>query len=200
MGASVALAAALPPGAPARQPRPQAQELSISADNLAFSTSTLTATESASVMVHFTNNEASVPHSFAVYPVSSSSSPLAPGSAGSPCTGPCSYDVSFTAPAAGTYFFRCDVHPTQMTGQFVVEAAAQQPAATATQAGAPEPTDAAPTLASGATQAATVVSGVPAAGSGPPDGGDLDWWPVFLALPAAALLGSGWLLRLRRRG
>jgi hypothetical protein len=29
-------------------------------------------------------------------------------------------DTVFTTPAAGNYFFRCDVHPTSMTGTFTV--------------------------------------------------------------------------------
>jgi plastocyanin len=29
-------------------------------------------------------------------------------------------EVVFAKPAAGTYFFRCDVHPTIMTGNFIV--------------------------------------------------------------------------------
>ena len=39
-----------------------------------------------------------------------------------PIPGPISQDFQFTAPAAGKYFFRCDVHP-QMNGTVLVEAA-----------------------------------------------------------------------------
>jgi plastocyanin len=36
-------------------------------------------------------------------------------------TGPTTTTYTFTAPSTpGSYFFRCDVHPTQMTGTFVV--------------------------------------------------------------------------------
>ena len=37
------------------------------------------------------------------------------------CAAPCTKDVTFTAPAPGEYFFRCDVHPTQMTGKLIVQ-------------------------------------------------------------------------------
>lgn len=37
-------------------------------------------------------------------------------------TGPATTTYTFTAPSTpGTYFFRCDVHPTVMTGQFIVQ-------------------------------------------------------------------------------
>jgi len=37
-------------------------------------------------------------------------------------TGPRQVEYGFVAPTApGNYFFRCDVHPDQMTGTFVVD-------------------------------------------------------------------------------
>ena len=35
--------------------------------------------------------------------------------------GPEMDDTVFDIPAAGEYFFRCDVHPTLMTGTFTVQ-------------------------------------------------------------------------------
>jgi len=148
------------------------------------------------VTVHFTNSDSGLPHSFSVYTDSSASQPAAPGSTGTICTGPCSNDVSFQAPAPGSYFFRCDVHPAQMTGQFVVQAA-QQPGATAT---APAGTTAAPQATSG-TPAATQAARAPSTGSGPSSGGDgIDWWPALLVAPAAALAAAAWLARRRATG
>ena len=44
-----------------------------------------------------------------------------PGSVGTTFTGPAVDDTVFAMPAAGNYFFRCDVHPTiPMTGTFTV--------------------------------------------------------------------------------
>ena len=46
--------------------------------------------------------------------------PLADGSIGTVFAGPGVDDTVFTIPAAGSYFFRCDIHPTTMTGTFTV--------------------------------------------------------------------------------
>jgi plastocyanin len=43
-----------------------------------------------------------------------------------PIPGPISQDYQFTAPAAGEYYFRCDVHPETMEGTVVVEPAAAE--------------------------------------------------------------------------
>jgi plastocyanin len=45
---------------------------------------------------------------------------LAQGAEGKIINGGQSETITFTAPAAGTYFYQCDVHPTEMTGKFVV--------------------------------------------------------------------------------
>ena len=47
--------------------------------------------------------------------------PLFPGSVGTTFAGPGIDDTVFAATPAGTYFFRCDVHPTTMTGTFIVQ-------------------------------------------------------------------------------
>lgn len=36
------------------------------------------------------------------------------------CSAECQEEVTFNTPATGTYFFRCDFHPQQMTGTFIV--------------------------------------------------------------------------------
>ncbi len=90
----------------------------LSAQNLAFSQSTITVQAGALVTVNFNNMDAGVPHNFAVYTDSSAATPIFQGAT---VTGPTTTTYTFTAPSTpGTYFFRCDVHPTQMTGQFVV--------------------------------------------------------------------------------
>jgi plastocyanin len=38
---------------------------------------------------------------------------------GETCTGPCSRTQTFTAPAAGSYFFLCTIH--DMSGTFIVD-------------------------------------------------------------------------------
>jgi len=59
-----------------------------------------------------------VPHNVAIYADANYS-----GIAlfqGAPVIGPTSTVYRFTAPAAGTYYFRCDIHPSTMTGKVVV--------------------------------------------------------------------------------
>jgi plastocyanin len=114
-------APAPPVAAPA--PAPAAVQLSITAPGtppLSFDTTTLMAAAGSSVTVTFNNNEAGVPHDWHVFNgADSSASTLA----STPIiTGPGTMaSTTFTAPTqTGNYFFWCDVHPTIMTGTFVV--------------------------------------------------------------------------------
>ena len=62
--------------------------------------------------------DAGVPHNFAVYTDATASTAIFTGAV---VTGPTTTTYTFTAPSTpGSYFFRCDVHPTIMTGQFIV--------------------------------------------------------------------------------
>jgi plastocyanin/mono/diheme cytochrome c family protein len=118
-------------GQTARAPAPQGtpgtiepftgQTVEISALNVAFSTDELTVNAGGQVRIRFTNNEA-VPHNIAVYEDDSAPvEPVADGSVGVTFEGPNVVDDTvFDIPAAGEYFFRCDVHPTLMTGDFIV--------------------------------------------------------------------------------
>jgi len=115
-------APAPPVAAPAPAPAPL--QLSITSPGtppLSFDTTTLTATAGASVTVTFNNNEAGVPHDWHVFNGPTSSA----GTLASTqiITGPGTSDsVTFTAPTqTGNYFFWCDVHPTIMTGTFIVQ-------------------------------------------------------------------------------
>ncbi|MBI2836320.1 MAG: cupredoxin domain-containing protein [Chloroflexi bacterium] len=113
---------ALPP-APPPPPPPGTREalIDLSAKNISFDRKTLTVPAGAKVTMTFTNNETFVFHNFALYESSAATQVLFKGDftqAGTTST------YMFTAPSQpGTYFFRCDVHPTLMTGEFVVEAA-----------------------------------------------------------------------------
>jgi len=95
----------------------------------------------------------------------------------------------FTFADAGTYLYRCDVHPTQMRGQIIVEPAAQ-----------PEPTDApvdgvAPPTAT----AGPGVTGAPVTGAGPGAGASSAWWLLIVASAGAGLALAGAAFRLARR-
>lgn len=97
---------------------PQTVIVDLVAKNIAFNTSTITVPAGADVGVNFDNQDANVPHNFAVYTDSSATTEIFKGDI---ITGPAKTTYTFKAPdKPGTYFFRCDVHPTLMTGQFVV--------------------------------------------------------------------------------
>lgn len=112
-----------PVAAPPPAPAPAPVQLSISSPNsppLSFDTTTLSASPGAQVTVTFTNNEIGVPHNWRLFDGPDSSAPSIAATQIMP--GPDAVDtVTFTAPTqAGNYFFWCDVHPTIMTGTFVV--------------------------------------------------------------------------------
>jgi plastocyanin len=89
------------------------------AQNIAFDQSTITVPAGAKVTVNFDNKDAQVPHNFSVYTNSSATTSIFVGAI---VTGPGTTTYNFTAPTTpGTYFFRCDVHPTIMTGSLVVK-------------------------------------------------------------------------------
>jgi plastocyanin len=93
--------------------------IDLTAKNVAFNMNTITVPAGAEVTVNFDNQDSGIPHNFAVYTDSSASTSIFVGQV---ITGPKQTTYTFTAPSApGNYFFRCDVHPVQMTGTFVVQ-------------------------------------------------------------------------------
>jgi plastocyanin len=103
-------------------PAPTRVTIDLTAQNIAFNLKNITVSAGASVTVNFNNMDAGVPHNFSVY------QNLAGGQTkaifvGQTITGPATTVYKFTAPAdkTATYFFECDVHPTQMNGGFIVQ-------------------------------------------------------------------------------
>jgi len=92
--------------------------IDLTAQNIAFNQSTITVPNSVEVMINFENKDNGMPHNFAIYTDSSAEKSLFVGQI---ITGPSQITYTFPAPASGTYFFRCDVHPTVMTGTFIVK-------------------------------------------------------------------------------
>jgi plastocyanin len=91
----------------------------LAAANLAFNASTIMVPAGAEVTVNFDNMDDGILHNVAVYTDSSATEEIFVGET---ITGPAETTYTFTAPEEpGTYFFRCDVHPQQMTGDFIVE-------------------------------------------------------------------------------
>ncbi|CAN5145366.1 hypothetical protein BH20ACT24_BH20ACT24_13050 [soil metagenome] len=94
-----------------------AADASLSANGIAFDVSELTVPGGGDVTIAFDNMEA-VPHNLAVYTDESAAEAVFTGDV---VTGPTSVDYTFAAPDAGEYFFRCDIHPTEMQGTLIVE-------------------------------------------------------------------------------
>jgi plastocyanin len=89
------------------------------AQNIAFNIKTITVKAGSMVTINFNNMDNGIPHNFAAYTDSSASTPIFVGAV---INGPSTTTYTFNAPATpGTFFFRCDVHPTIMTGQFIVQ-------------------------------------------------------------------------------
>ena len=98
---------------------PQSVTVDLVAENIAFDKSTITVPAGARVTVNFNNRDSGVPHNFAVYETEAAEKVIFRGQI---VTGLAKTEYTFDAPAvSGTYFFRCDIHPTQMTGQLIVE-------------------------------------------------------------------------------
>jgi heme/copper-type cytochrome/quinol oxidase subunit 2 len=106
--------------APTPTPAPPGKAVTINlvAQNIAFNLSIITIPAGATVTINFDNKD-SIPHNFAVYTDSSAQTLVFRGDI---ITGPATTTYTFTAPTKpGIYFFRCDVHPTIMTGSFIVQ-------------------------------------------------------------------------------
>jgi plastocyanin len=91
--------------------------LTLAASSLSFDKRSLTVLPNTQVKLQFENKDAGVLHNFAVYTNNRATTKIFSGEL---TTGPSTTTYTFTSPAAGTYFFRCDSHPDQMTGTFNV--------------------------------------------------------------------------------
>jgi plastocyanin len=93
--------------------------LEITALETAYDESELTASAGANVRLIFDNDDEGVPHNWSLYESEDSDTPLFEGAE---TTGVEQIEYEFTAPEEpGTYHFHCDFHPSQMTGDFIVE-------------------------------------------------------------------------------
>jgi plastocyanin len=108
-------ATAPPPAASGSVSGPTIQ---LSAGPLSFSVTSLTVPAATPLRILFANQAPGVAHNVAIYSDSSASKTLFRGAV---FTGPKTETYSAPALSAGTYFFRCDVHPAQMTGAIVAK-------------------------------------------------------------------------------
>jgi plastocyanin len=98
---------------------PSAVTIQLVAKDIAFDKKTITVPAGAQVTIDFDNKDSGIPHNFSLYETSKAEKELFDGKI---ITGPSTITYTFTAPSTpGEYFFRCDVHPTVMTGTFVVK-------------------------------------------------------------------------------
>jgi cytochrome c oxidase subunit 2 len=101
---------------------PSGTSLMVSAKNTAFDTKCLAAPANQPFTIAFDNQDVGVPHNVEIYTDQSATKRLG-GATGATdtITGPATTTYQVSALPAGTYFFRCDVHPTAMFGTFVVK-------------------------------------------------------------------------------
>jgi plastocyanin len=111
---SLGLSAA--PDVPAASCAPSGTALEISAEGNEFDKDCLAAPAGTPFSIELDNRDSGVPHNVSIYADSSASEPLFTGDL---FPGPETRTYEVEAVDAGTYFFRCDAHPTQMTGAFV---------------------------------------------------------------------------------
>lgn len=112
--------------------------VSITAQNSEFNKDELTVPPNRDIELEFRNQDASIPHNVAFYRARAAQESIYVGEL---FPGVATRTYEFTSPAAGEYFFRCDVHPDTMTGTLVVQqnvSATQTATPTASGTGSPQ--------------------------------------------------------------
>ena len=99
----------------------EGQSVELIAQNLSFDKRTIEVSSGGRVRIRLDNRDTGVSHNVAVYKSATDLTAVSSGSVGIRFDGPAIDDTAFDTPAAGNYFFRCDVHPTTMTGTFTVK-------------------------------------------------------------------------------
>jgi nitrite reductase (NO-forming) len=97
---------------------PHGTSLTEMAQNTAFSASCLAAPANKGFTIEFMNMDPGIPHNIAIFTDSSASQALFTGKL---VNGPATVAYRVAALKPGTYYFRCDVHPTQMFGTLAVK-------------------------------------------------------------------------------
>jgi cytochrome c oxidase subunit 2 len=99
-----------------------AEEVAIVGRDILFDIDEIVVEADTTVVIIFDNQDAAIPHNWALYDTEEAANSGVAPIAGSPIEpGPLVQEIVFEAPEQGSYFFRCDVHPTTMTGELIVE-------------------------------------------------------------------------------
>jgi plastocyanin len=111
-----------PPGAPVDLScTPGGTQLQQTARGIAFGEACLAAPAGQAFTIEFDNQDAGTPHNIHIFAADPATDPDARSLfSGELVTGPGTATYRVSALPAGRYFFRCDVHPAQMTGGFLV--------------------------------------------------------------------------------
>ena len=103
-------------------PAADAQEIEIAGEDILFDLDEITMESGGQVVVVFDNLDEGILHNWALYESRDDAESGEESIAGSPLeAGPKVQQIVFEAPESGTYFFRCDAHPTTMTGEVTVQ-------------------------------------------------------------------------------
>ena len=101
---------------------PTGGNLTVVAKSIAFDTSCIEVPAAGTIKLELDNQDPGVPHNIEVYTNDQATERLAGATGpGDVITGVAQTSYEITGLAPGTYFFRCDIHPTQMVGKFVVK-------------------------------------------------------------------------------
>ena len=95
-----------------------AQVVDIVSNTIAFDRSEIRVAGGDEITIRHDNQDTGMPHNFAIYKTSEANELVA---ATEIELGPVQQELTLEVLEPGEYFFRCDTHPTQMTGTFVVE-------------------------------------------------------------------------------
>jgi plastocyanin len=92
-------------------------QVDISAEGIQFDTDAFELPAEEEVTIVFENRDEGIPHNVAIYTDDTATEDVFVGEI---FPGTETMEYVFTSPSAGTFFFRCDVHPTQMTGTVTI--------------------------------------------------------------------------------
>jgi hypothetical protein len=110
-----------PTQAPTAQCEPAGTELAVVAKGVAFDKDCLAAPAQKAFTLEFDNQDSGVPHNVEIFTDSSATERLGGAKdAGDFISGPAKVTYDVDPLDAGSYFFRCDLHPAQMFGTFIV--------------------------------------------------------------------------------